>query len=54
MGGSIMKNKIKQATKEVVKILTEDQPKGLNISKEKIERLANALVKNYLIKKGSI
>ena len=48
-----MKSKIKQAKKEVVKILTEDQPKGLNLSKKKIEMLASALVKNYLARKES-
>ena len=48
-----MKSKIKQAKKEVVKILTEDQPKGLNLSKEKIEMLASVLVKNYLARKES-
>jgi len=48
-----MENKIEQAKKEVVKILTEDQPKGLNLSKEKIDMLASALVKNYLARKES-
>jgi hypothetical protein len=43
--------KIEQAKKEVIKILTEDQPKGLNLSKEKIEELATSLVNNYLLKK---
>jgi single-stranded DNA-specific DHH superfamily exonuclease len=45
------KEKIDQAKKEVIKILTEDQPKGLNLSKEKIEELATSLVNNYLLKK---
>jgi hypothetical protein len=45
------KEKIDQAKKEVIKILTEDQPKGLNLSKEKIEELASSLVNNYLLKK---
>ena len=49
-----MKSKIEQAKKEVVKILTEDKPKGLNISKEKIDVLAIALVKNYLARKESV
>jgi hypothetical protein len=43
--------KIYQAKKEVIKILTEDQPKGLNLSKERIEELANSLVNNYLSKR---
>jgi len=48
-----MENKIEQAKKEVVKILTEDKPNGVNLSKEKIEMLASALVKNYLARRES-
>jgi actin-like ATPase involved in cell morphogenesis len=50
-GKKMKKEKIDQAKKEVIKILTEDQPKGLNLSKEKIEELASSLVNNYLLKK---
>jgi len=49
-----MKKKIDQAKKEVIKILMEDQPKGLNLSKEKIEELATNLINNYLKNKKEI
>ena len=48
-----MKNKIELAKKEVIKILTKDQPQGLNLSKEKISMLADTLIKNYLTKRES-
>jgi hypothetical protein len=43
--------KTEKAKKEVIKILTEEKPKDLNISKERIEILASNIVKNYLTKK---
>ena len=43
--------KTEKAKKEVIKILTEEKPKDLNISKERIEILANNIVKNYLTRK---
>lgn len=48
-----MKNKIELAKKEVIKILTKDQPQGSNLTKEKIALLADTLIKNYLTKRES-
>ena len=43
---------IRQGENSIIsKILTEEKPKDLNISKERIEILANNIVKNYLTKK---
>lgn len=47
-----LKNTMEQAKQEVIqeviKLLIKEQPKNANITKEKMEKWADALVENYL------
>ena len=43
-----LEDKMKQAKQEVIDLLIKEQPKNANITKEKMEKWADALVENYL------